>query len=171
MATHLRSIAVCMIVVLVAAAVSAEVYQWTDRNGNVVFSDSPPAGKDAAVKKFGEERLYRGAAEPARETADEGAATRSSGTGQRQSLKSYGDIDVILYSTAWCGYCTKARAYLAGLGVSVTEHDIERDPGRGEEMRAKSGSRGVPVVDVEGIIIRGYAPDQIRAAVEKRRAL
>jgi glutaredoxin len=160
-----------MMLVLISPAASAEVYQWTDRNGNVVFSDSPPAGKEAAVKRFDDERVRSGSPEPARAFPGHGTSPRSSGPGQRQSTKSYGDIDVILYSTAWCGYCTKARAYLAGLGVSVTEHDVDRDPARGEEMRAKSGSRGVPVVDVEGIIIRGYAPDQIRAAVEKRRAL
>jgi hypothetical protein len=36
-------------------------------------------------------------------------------------------------------------------------------------MMAKSGSRGVPVVDVEGIIIRGYSPDSMRDAIERKR--
>jgi len=51
------------------------------------------------------------------------------------------------------------------MGVSLVEHDIEKDPSRREEMMAKSGSRGVPVVDVEGIIIRGYSPDAMRDAI------
>jgi len=55
------------------------------------------------------------------------------------------------------------------MGVSLTEHDIEKEPQKREEMMAKSGSRGVPVVDIEGIIIRGYAPDAMRDAIERKR--
>jgi hypothetical protein len=39
-------------------------------------------------------------------------------------------------------------------------------------MLSKSGgSTGVPLVDIEGIIIRGYNPDALKGAVEKRRNL
>jgi hypothetical protein len=31
------------------------------------------------------------------------------------------------------------------------------------------GSSGVPLIDVEGIIIRGYDPDEIKSAVETRK--
>lgn len=31
------------------------------------------------------------------------------------------------------------------------------------------GSTMVPVIDIEGIVIRGYEPDEIRHAVEKTR--
>jgi glutaredoxin len=55
------------------------------------------------------------------------------------------------------------------MGVSLTEHDIEKDPAKGQEMIAKSGSRGVPVVDVEGIVIRGYSAEAMREAIERRR--
>jgi glutaredoxin len=55
------------------------------------------------------------------------------------------------------------------MGVSLVEHDIEKDRQKGEEMMAKSGSRGVPVVDIEGIVIRGYSPDAMKDAIERRR--
>lgn len=48
-------------------------------------------------------------------------------------------------------------------------YDIEQEPGRAREMIAKSGSRGVPVIDVEGIILRGYSESALRAAIEKKR--
>jgi hypothetical protein len=38
-------------------------------------------------------------------------------------------------------------------------------------MMQKSGSRGVPVIDVEGIIIRGFSPDAISSAINKKRTL
>ena len=31
------------------------------------------------------------------------------------------------------------------------------------------GATGVPLIDVEGILIRGYNPEAIRAAIEKRK--
>jgi glutaredoxin 3 len=55
------------------------------------------------------------------------------------------------------------------MGVSLVEHDIEKDQQKREEMMAKSGSRGVPVVDVEGIVIRGFSPDAMRDAIERKR--
>ncbi len=36
-------------------------------------------------------------------------------------------------------------------------------------MTQKSRSRGVPVIDVEGEIIRGFSPDAISAAIRKKR--
>jgi hypothetical protein len=36
-------------------------------------------------------------------------------------------------------------------------------------MMRKSGQRGVPVIDVEGIIIRGFSPDAVSSAIRKKR--
>jgi hypothetical protein len=39
-------------------------------------------------------------------------------------------------------------------------------------MLGKSGgSTGVPLIDVEGTIIRGYNPDALKSAIERRRNL
>jgi glutaredoxin len=55
------------------------------------------------------------------------------------------------------------------MGVNLVEHDIEKDPAKREEMIAKSGSRSIPVVDIEGIVIRGYSAEAMRSAIELRR--
>jgi glutaredoxin len=53
----------------------------------------------------------------------------------------------------------------------LVEYDIEKNPSKEKEMLSKSGgSTGVPLIDVEGIIIRGYNPSAITDAVEKRRS-
>jgi glutaredoxin len=62
-----------------------------------------------------------------------------------------------------------AREFLREAGVTLVVHDIEQDPEKGREMVAKSGSRGVPVVDIEGIIIRGYSAEAMRSAIERKR--
>jgi len=83
--------------------------------------------------------------------------------------RSYGAIDVILYQTSWCPYCTKAEAFLKDSGVSLVIYDIEKEPARQTEMRSKSGRPGVPVVDIEGIIIQGYSAEAMRSAIERKR--
>ena len=56
--------------------------------------------------------------------------------------------------------------------MNLTEYNIEKDRGRRDEMLQKSGgSRGVPLLDIEGIIIRGYNQGAMREAIEKRRSL
>jgi mycoredoxin len=67
--------------------------------------------------------------------------------------------------------CRKAREYLQSLGVDLVEYDIEKNPSMQKETLSKSGgSKGVPLIDVKGIIIRGYSPSAIKDAVEKRRS-
>ncbi len=53
-------------------------------------------------------------------------------------------------------------------GVAFKEYDIEQDRSRRDEMRRKAGGNpGVPVIDVEGTIIRGFDPDEIKAALDR----
>jgi len=80
----------------------------------------------------------------------------------------YADIKVGLYKTEWCPYCKKAREYISSLGVTLVEYDVEQDKTKAEEMHSKGGN-GVPLIDVEGIIIRGFSAGAIKAAVEKKR--
>ncbi|NJD57474.1 MAG: hypothetical protein FIA94_13880 [Nitrospirae bacterium] len=54
--------------------------------------------------------------------------------------------------------------------MTLIEYDVERDQLRKAEMKSLSGgSTIVPLIDIEGIIIRGYVPDEMKAAVEKRK--
>jgi glutaredoxin len=86
-----------------------------------------------------------------------------------QEKRPYRDIHVIMYMTSWCPYCVKARTFLHSLDVNLIEYNIERDKSKREEMLSKSsGSTSVPLIDVEGIIIRGYNPDALKAAIERR---
>ncbi len=57
---------------------------------------------------------------------------------------------------------------MRSLGVDFVEYNIDKDSGRREEMRRKiGGGRGVPVIDIEGTIIRGYDPEAIKAALDR----
>ncbi len=54
-------------------------------------------------------------------------------------------------------------------GVSLVIYDIEKEPQKQLEMEAKSGSRGVPVVDGVGTIIGVYSEKTMREEIEKKR--
>jgi len=160
-------IAILLLVVFSISASSlesAEIYKWKDKDGNIVFSDTPPPpGVNAEIKEFKEESTERPKAKgnfpkPSSERVEE--------------RRPYRDINVIMYMTAWCSYCVKAREYLRSLDVYLIEYNVERDKSKRDEMLSKSGgSTGVPLIDIEGIILRGYNPGAIKAAVERRRSL
>jgi len=146
-------------------ATSAEIYKWKDKDGNIVFSDTPPPPgvEEVDIKKFKEDTIE------SPKTKRDTPRTKSEGIREKRS---YGNINVVMYMTSWCPYCAKAREYIQSLNVNLTEYDVEKDKSKREEMlRQSGGSRGVPLIDVEGIIIKGYSPGAIKEAVERRRSL
>lgn len=73
---------------------------------------------------------------------------------------------VTLYATSWCGWCRKTRALLDELGVEYADLDIEEDGEAAREHREKAGrGAGVPVLDIDGTIVRGYDEAKIRRLV------
>lgn len=53
---------------------------------------------------------------------------------------------VVLYTTGWCPYCTRAKKLLERKGVPFTEIDVESAPEKRAEMQARSGRRTVPQI-------------------------
>lgn len=81
---------------------------------------------------------------------------------------------VIIYGTTWCGYCAKARSYLNQQRIPFADVDIERDPQARVEVARKCSAKGipfdgsVPVLDVNGHMIRGFDVPAIKAALGDR---
>jgi len=75
----------------------------------------------------------------------------------------YGDYQVqpvVLYATEWCGFCKKTRDLLAQHNIDYLEYDIEKS----EEGRAQYddlGGRGVPVLLINGEVVRGFNASRI----------
>ncbi len=73
---------------------------------------------------------------------------------------------VILYMTSWCGYCRKARKLLRELDADFVAKDIEKNRKAAAEFRRKNGGRGgVPLIDIDGELVRGYDAKRIRKLV------
>lgn len=64
---------------------------------------------------------------------------------------------VVLYAAQWCGYCAKARDYLADKGIAYHEIDIDDDAGRVAYARASGAGRGIPLLVVHGRQVRGFS--------------
>lgn len=127
-----------LLLVVLPALVSAEIYRWTDAEGRVHFSDEPhntmPSEQVSIRVNSYESMTY-------------------------ESLGSYtpsSDKRVIMYSTSWCTYCKKARSYFERNRVRYVEYDIEESP-RAREEFDRFGGRGVPLIVVGRTRMSGFS--------------
>jgi glutaredoxin len=79
---------------------------------------------------------------------------------------------VVLYVTAWCPVCTKARAYLRSRSVSFEEHDIEKDEIVAQEYARKCHAAGLPTgrvpgIEVAGKLTIGFAPARLASLLAR----
>lgn len=123
------------------------LYKIVTPDGRVVYTDRPPT-EGRLVKTLTPDAAPATALPPA-------AAEQLS---KLQSLRTAAPTSgVVLYSAAWCGYCTKAKAWLAGKGISYREIDIDTPDGLASYAQA-GGRRGVPLLVAGGQRVQGYSP-------------
>jgi glutaredoxin 3 len=61
-----------------------------------------------------------------------------------------------MYTTAWCGYCVRAKALLNGRGIPFEEIDMGDDPGFRARLQELTGGWTVPQIVIDGRPIGGY---------------
>ena len=63
---------------------------------------------------------------------------------------------VVLYTTAFCGYCARAKALLESKGVDFEEIDVTFSPDKRAEMKARANGRStVPQIWINGQHVGG----------------
>ena len=125
--------------VAAAPAAAGKLYKWTDKDGNVHYTDQPPPSEAKASerKQFG----------------DKPAADGSLPYALQQAVKSF---PVTLYNSDCGDACSKASAFLSKRGVPVTEKNA-RDAAIAEELKALTGGKlEVPVLKIGSQVVRGY---------------
>ena len=57
------------------------------------------------------------------------------------------DTGIVMYSTAWCGDCKRAKHFFNEFGIDYLDHDIDADPEvKQEMMRLNNGRASVPTI-------------------------
>ncbi|MBM4217304.1 MAG: glutaredoxin 3 [Gammaproteobacteria bacterium] len=51
---------------------------------------------------------------------------------------------IVMYATAWCPYCARARELLERKKVNLEIIDVDRDPALRQQMMTRSGRHTVP---------------------------
>ncbi len=139
-------------------------YQWVDEKGSVRFARSleevPPQWRErAGVVSVSANDLIRSAraVRPARRS-------RAFASAHEPARRAYHDVTV--YTAPWCGWCRKTMAFLDERGVDYVNKDIEADRDNRYELVEKSGGSSIPVVEIDGSLIRGYNPHEMTALLD-----
>ena len=64
--------------------------------------------------------------------------------------------EIVLYTTAWCGYCIRAKALLEALGLGYDEISLDDDPSFRQRVYDLGRQWTVPLVVIDGQPIGGY---------------
>ena len=128
-----RKFFVLLLLILFSAeyADAAGIQKWVDADGKVHYGEKPPAEHDSEQVE-----------------ASISVVDSAAPAGDR----------VVLYTTAWCGYCKKARRYLNAKGISYREYDIEKNSAA-KRRYERAGGRGVPYLVRGDDSLSGYAPN------------
>lgn len=73
--------------------------------------------------------------------------------------------NVKIYTTPSCVYCKMTKEFFKNNNVEYEEKDVATDAVAREEMIAKSGQMGVPVIDIDGKFIIGFDEPRLKEAL------
>ena len=76
-------------------------------------------------------------------------------------------MEVKVYSTPTCPYCTMAKEYFSSKNVSYQNLDVSTDQTALEEMVKVSGQMGVPVIVINGEVTVGFDKTRIDSLLAK----
>jgi glutaredoxin 3 len=62
-----------------------------------------------------------------------------------------------MYTTDWCGFCTRAKAFLEAKGLPYDEVRVDDDPAFRARLLELTGGWTVPQILIDGRPIGGYS--------------
>jgi len=141
-------------------------YRYLDASGSLRFVDSlerVPEAYRASAKPMGMSGGSRQSEAPRLNRAETSAPPRRpyGRPAAQPPARRAASAGVVVYSTSWCGWCRKTIAWLEEQGVDYENRDIEKNPAWREELLEKSGATSIPVVEIEGELIRGFDPERM----------
>jgi len=73
---------------------------------------------------------------------------------------------VKVYGTLTCPWCIRVKQYLKENNIEFQDLDVSNNQLLADEVIAKTGQMGVPVLDIDGEIIVGFDKEKIKLALE-----
>ena len=106
----------------------ANMYKWVDEKGVAHFSDTPP---EDTANNIDIETLTSYTTPGINEYSPNNDSAynndnRSNSTNSVQKNIWIKEPKVELYTTSWCPWCKKARAFFRSRGIPFVEYDIEK---------------------------------------------
>ena len=77
------------------------------------------------------------------------------------------EVEIVMYSTAGCGYCKMAKKFFNENDIEFIEYFIDSSPESNQEFRELNG-RGVPLIFIGEIRIDGFNEKALRMALKQR---
>jgi len=69
-------------------------------------------------------------------------------------------MELIVYTSTWCGDCREAKRWLNQNKIAYREINIEEIPGAAEEVIQHTGKRAIPQFVLDGKWVQPYRPGQ-----------
>jgi glutaredoxin len=142
---------------VVATRSIADMYKWIDENGVAHFSDAPPGDVDDS-----DIETLPTVTTPQSNSYSQG----NNSTGNRDNGINFRDTaqknpwvvqpKVELYTTSWCPWCKKAKAFFRSRGISFVEYDVEKNKEAARRKAKIDRQKGVPFAVINGKGIHGY---------------
>ena len=132
------------------APAQSTVYKWTDSQGKVHFSDSPPTEQ---AKNVTQKRMGGGEVDVSQLPYATQVAMKKN--------------PVTLYTAPQCGDpCAEARTLLASRGIPYAERDAQANPADAEQVKKLIGALQVPVLVVGADPLKGYEESAWQSALD-----
>lgn len=147
-----------------AVAGGSGFYKVIEANGTVRFVSSlaeVPAAQRPKAERLDLEPINRSGnanrSAPSRQAVKQLAVAKSA----PRAEASNSSHEVVIYTTSWCGWCKKTRDWLDTNGVDYENRDVEANDAWAREMHDLTGSGGVPVIVIDGEVIKGFDQRQM----------
>lgn len=75
-------------------------------------------------------------------------------------------VPVVMYSTAWCGVCTRARRYFKQNRISFTEYDVDENASARAAYLQLNPRRTVPTIKIGNEVIVGFSEQAVGRALD-----
>jgi glutaredoxin 3 len=75
---------------------------------------------------------------------------------KQSAFGGWGKMDVMVYTSPTCPYCTMVKEFLSQRGIGFEERDVSQNSSYAQELVASTGQMGVPVTIINGQIVVGF---------------